>query len=112
MKRLLQLRWLGTLLAQAEDPRRGAADPAGIGASDTEALLAELRRSRAELSQLRSQIEGRAPEHRIARELADEEKELLEAEQNLLLSVDERRARAALLTARYRAAEAQVQSDA
>jgi uncharacterized protein YydD (DUF2326 family) len=110
MKRLLPLRWLGTLLTPAEDPRRG--DAALAGPSDPEAILAELRRSRAELAQLRGQIEGRTPDTRIAQELADQEHELLAAEHHLLLSVDERAARAALLTARYRAAEAEVQSDA
>jgi hypothetical protein len=70
-------------------------------------LLAELRRSRGELAQLRAQIEERAaPDNPIATDLAAEEQELLEAEQSLLLSLDERRARAALL----RAADARVRA--
>jgi hypothetical protein len=111
MKWLFRARWLRTLLAQAEDPRRGARNSAPSAPPETGALLAELRSSRAELSQLRSQIEGRAPDARIVHELADQEQELLAAEQNLLLSLDERRAQAALLEARYRAAEAQVLCD-
>ncbi len=98
--------WLGSLLAPAEDPRRGAADSASL--PDSEALLAELRRSRAELAQLRAQIEERAlPHSPIAADLAEEEHELFEAEQSLLLSLDERRARAALL----RAADARVRAE-
>ena len=97
--------WLGKLLAPAEDPRRGAADSTGL--PDAEALLAELRRSRGELAQLRAQIEGRDSGNPIAQDLAEEERELLEAEQSLLLSLDERRARAALL----RAADARVRAD-
>ena len=104
MKRRLPS-WLGNLLAPAEDPRRGAAGSAGL--PDTEALLAELRRSRGELAQLRGQIEERDSLNPIAADLAEEERELLEAEQSLLLSVDERRARAALL----RAADARVRAD-
>jgi uncharacterized protein YydD (DUF2326 family) len=97
--------WLGSLLAPAEDPRRGAADSASL--PDAEALLAELRRSRGELAQLRAQIEERDYGNPIAQDLAEEERELLEAEQSLLLSLDERRARAALL----RAADARVRAD-
>jgi uncharacterized protein YydD (DUF2326 family) len=104
MKRRLPS-WLGNLLAPAEDPRRGAADSASL--PDTEALLAELRRSRGELAQLRGQIEERDSRNPIAADLAEEERELLEAEQSLLLSLDERRARAALL----RAADARVRAD-
>ena len=110
MKKLRMPRWLGSLLAPAEDPRRGAADVAS--APDTQALLAEVRRSRDELSQLRTEIERRAPGSQLARELAEEEATLLDAEQGLLLSVDERRARLVLLTARLRAAEAHMQADA
>jgi hypothetical protein len=103
----LRLRsWLGSLLAPAEDPRRGAADLASL--PDTEALLVELRRSRSELAQLRTQIEERGISSRpIAMDLAEEENELLEAEQSLLQSLDERRARAALL----RAAEARLRAE-
>ena len=98
--------WLGNLLAPAEDPRRGAADSASL--PDAEALLAELRRSRGELAQLRAQIEERAVcSNPIAADLAEEEHELLEAEQSLLESLDERRARAALL----RAAEARLRAE-
>jgi hypothetical protein len=96
-------RWLGILLAPAEDPRRGVAAFAPPAAP--EALLAELRRSRAELSQLRSRIELDNP---VARELAEEEQSLLEVERSLLQSLDERRAQAALLEARRRTAEAEV----
>jgi allophanate hydrolase subunit 1 len=71
-----------------------------------------LQRSRAELAQLRSQIEVRATHNPLAAELADEERELLEAEHALLLSLDEGRARRALLAARLRAAEAQLRTDA
>jgi uncharacterized protein YydD (DUF2326 family) len=98
--------WLGSLLAPAEDPRRGAADSASV--PDAETLLAELRRSRSELAQLRAQIEERTTlANPIATDLAEEEHELLEAEQSLLLSLDERRARAALL----RAADARVRAE-
>jgi len=98
--------WLGNLLAPAEDPRRGAADSASF--PDVEALLVELRRSRGELAQLRAQIEERAVcSNPIAADLAEEEHELLEAEQSLLESLDERRARAALL----RAAEARLRAE-
>ena len=98
--------WLGNLLAPAEDPRRGAADSASL--PDAEALLAELRRSRGELAQLRAQIEERAvSSNPIAADLAEEEHELLEAEHSLLQSLDERRARAALL----RAAEARLRAE-
>jgi hypothetical protein len=103
-------RWLGTLLAPAEDPRRGAVSPAST--PQTEELLAELRRSRTELSQLRSQIEARDEGSPVAEELAEQEQELLAAEQSLLLLVDERRAHEALLKARHQAAEAQLQAGA
>ena len=43
----------------------------------------------------------------MAQQMADEERELLEAEQGLLLSVDENRARAALV----RAAEVRLRAD-
>jgi hypothetical protein len=67
-----------------------------------------LRRSRGELAQLRAQIEERAvSSNPIAMDLAEEEHELLEAEQSLLQSLDERRARAALL----RAAEARLRAE-
>jgi hypothetical protein len=96
-------RWLGSLLAPAEDPRRGAPPPA-----DPRMLVAELRRSRAELGRLRSEIE---PGSEVARELAEQEQALLEAERSLLQSLDEQRARAALLAARRHAAEAEVWTD-
>jgi len=102
-------RWLGSLLAPAEDPRRGAADSAPP--PDPEAVLLELRRSRAELAQLRAQIADRDRESHVAQELAQEEEALREAEKNLLISVDERRARAALLKARRRATEAELWAD-
>jgi hypothetical protein len=67
-----------------------------------------LRRSRGELAQLRAQIEERAvSSNPIAIDLAEEEHELLEAEQSLLESLDERRARAALL----RSAEARLRAE-
>ena len=91
------LRWLGSLLAPAEDPRRGAADPAGV--PDPAGLLAELQRARSELAQLRAQIEERAPGSRIAEDLATEEQELREAEESLEQAVDEHRAQAALAKA-------------
>jgi hypothetical protein len=98
--------WLGSLLAPAEDPRRGTADSASL--PDAEALLAELQRSRGELVKLRAQIEERArPDDPIVTDLAEEEHELLEAERSLLLSLDEHRARAALV----RAAEARVRAE-
>jgi len=78
----------------------------------TEELLAELRRSRGELSQLRAQIEARVQGSPLADELADQEQELVAAEQTLLLSLDERLANEALLKARYRAAEAQMEAGA
>jgi uncharacterized protein YydD (DUF2326 family) len=109
MKRIQKLRWLGKLLAPAEDPRANAAD--SVGVPDTQALLAELRRSRGELAQLRAQIENRDPQSQVAGELAEEERELIEAEQHLLRSVDEQRARAALLTARLHAADAQIRAE-
>jgi hypothetical protein len=87
-------RWLGRLLAPADDPRRAAAD--STREPDTEGLVAELRRSRRELAQLRAQIEERAPGGRIAQELANEEHELQEAEESLLLALDQARASAAL----------------
>jgi hypothetical protein len=99
-------RWLGNLLAPADDPRRGVVDEATCG--DPETLLASLRRSRAELSQLRAQISNRTGASRMLEELAHEEQALLEAEANLLVSLDERRARAALLNARRRATEAEL----
>ena len=99
-------RWLGKLLAPADDPRRGVAD--GLAAPlDAEALLPELRRSRRELAELRAAIEARAPGSSIAQQLADEEHELDEAEAALLLSLDEQRARAALL----RAADARIRAE-
>jgi hypothetical protein len=102
-------RWLGNLLAPADDPRRGVADAAR--SPDPETLLAALRRSRAELAQLRSQLAERAGADRVVAELAEEERALLEAEENLLLSLDERRARDALLKARRRATEAELWGD-
>ena len=109
MKRIQKPRWLGNLLAPAEDPRGDGVE--SVGVPDAEALLAELRHSRGELSQLRSQIEERDPQSPIARELVEEEHELTEAERTLLSSLDERRARAALLTARLHIADAQIRAD-
>ena len=71
-------------------------------------LLAELRRSRAELDGLRPRLEPSSP---VAAELAEEEHRLLEAERSLMQSLHERRARAALREARRRAADAEVLSD-
>ncbi|MBV9580170.1 MAG: hypothetical protein JO057_16405 [Chloroflexi bacterium] len=99
-------RWLGKLLAPAEDPRRVAAfEPGAL--SDVETLLAELRRSRAELARLRACVSVPG----LGRDLADQEQALIDAEHNLQQSVDERRARAALLEARRRAAEAELWAD-
>ena len=95
-------RWLGGLFAPAEDPRRGAVAPS----STPDVLLEQLRRSRGELAQLREQIATRAPDSVVAQQLADEERELAEAEACLLLQLDEERARAALL----RASEARVRA--
>jgi hypothetical protein len=106
--------WLGALLAPAEDPRRGAPQ---AGLPNTEALLAELCRSRAELAELRQQLEARAAEmppaqqERLvqqARELAEQEQELLRAEQDLCVSVEERRVQQVLEAARLRAVEAAI----
>ena len=105
------LGWLGKLLAPAEDPRRGASG-FGVGSSGVELLLADLQRSRAELAQLRARIEQHAGDGALASELAREEQMLVDAEQSLLLSQDERRARQALLDARRRAAEVEVWVDA
>jgi hypothetical protein len=99
------LRWLGSLLAPAEDPRRGAVNPAGV--PDPAGLLAELQRARAELAQLRVQIEARTPGSRIAEDLASEEQELQEAEECLSLSLDEQRAKTALA----KAAEARLRAE-
>ena len=87
-------RWLGRLLAPAEDPRRGAADPAGV--PDPAGLLADLRQARSELAQLRAHIEQRAPGAPIAQELANEEQELQDAEESLLHQLDAQQAQAAL----------------
>src|SRR5579872_2808712 len=99
-------RWLGSLLASAEDPRPPLAEVAAP--SEAEALLEALQRSRAELLELRSGLE---PESAVARDLAHEAQALLEIEANLALSLDERRARAALLRARRRATEAELLAD-
>ena len=102
-------RWLGSLLTPAEDPRpptRSAAAPV-----EAEALLAELRRSRDELAQLRSQVAKRAPESRVTVELEAEEQALLEAEASVLLAVDERRAEAALRRARRRLIDVELLAD-
>ena len=104
MKRPEFLSWLGSLLSPAEDPRRSA--PAVH--SDPESLLAEVRRSRAELAQVRSSLRH---ESSLAADLANEEAELLEVERNLLASMDERRAQEALLRARRRATEAELLVD-
>ena len=113
MKRLS--RWLGALLKPAEDPRSTA-----DAATSSQRLVAELRRSREEIGQLRRQFEARAETlsepHRErvsqqARELAEQEHELLLAEHDLTLAAEERRAQRALAAARYRAIEAQVRAD-
>jgi hypothetical protein len=104
MKRLALKRLLGSLLSPAEDPRGGRSAPA-----DPAALLAELQRSRSELAELR---EALAPESAIALQLADEEEALREAERNLIGSMNEERARAAVLRARRRATEAELLSGA
>ncbi len=109
MKRIQKPRWLGNLLAPAEDPRRDGVELVGV--PDTQALLAELRHSRGELAQLRGQIEARDPQSPIARELVEEQRELIEAEQMLLSALDERRARAVLLAARLQIADAQMRAD-
>jgi len=88
------VRWLGRLLAPAEDPRRwqpAAASPAASGG----ALLAELRRVRLELAGLRQQVAS----PQLAEELAETEQELLDAEHSVQLSLDEGRVREVLLRA-------------
>ncbi len=94
--------WLGALLAPAEDPRSSAA------VVPVDVLVAELRRSRRELAELRELIQARDAASAVAERLADEERELVEAEGALLLEEDERRAQAALL----RAADARVRAEA
>jgi anion-transporting ArsA/GET3 family ATPase len=90
-------RWLGSLFTPADDPRRGVA--LSMRTTRIDRLLDELRASRNELAQLRAQIEGRAPSTVIAHQLAEEERELAEAESSLLEQLDEQRARAALIRA-------------
>ena len=97
-------RWLGTLLAPAEDPRRGRFPEADSASADPEALLAELRRSRTDLAALRARL---SPSSTVSVELAEEEQALQAAERGLEQSLDERRARAVLLEARRRAADAE-----
>ncbi len=137
-------RWLGALLAPAEDPR-GQVQQAPPSAGD---LLADLRRSRAELAALREQLEatlartspspldsegssspspldktplpegeggtlregsGRLREQ--LRELAEQELELLHAEQRLGVSIEARRAEEVLERARRAALEAELHAD-
>jgi len=105
MKRLP--RWLGSLLSPAEDPRRGGAE-ASAPPADPRALLASLQSSRAELTRLGESLETNSP---LAAELQAEEEALLEAERSLVSSMDEQRARAALLKARRRAIEAELLAD-
>jgi hypothetical protein len=85
-----------------------------------DALVAELRRSRAEIAQLRLDFQSRAealpPESRErallqVEELAEQERELLEAEHSLTLAAEERRAQEVLAAARYRAVEARLRSE-
>lgn len=95
--------WLGSLLSPAEDPRREMPAP-----SDQDVLLDELRRSRAELAQLRANLGADTP---VGRQLESEEQSVLEAERNLVASMNEQRAREALLRARRRATEAELLSD-
>ncbi len=96
-------RWLGGLLSPAEDPR-----PESSPGSNIETLLEDLRRSRAELAQVRANLDSQST---VAKQLESEEEALVEAEQNLLDSLNEQRARAALLRARRRATEAELLSD-
>ena len=96
-------RWLGSLLSPAEDPRPGL--PAG---SSVEALLDDLRRSRTELAQFRANLDPHSP---VAKQLESEEAALVDAEQNLRQSMNEQRARAALVRARRHATEAELLSD-
>jgi hypothetical protein len=100
-------RWLGKLLSPAEDPYRGVA-ASSSELSDSETLLDELRRSRSELAQLLTDIQARSPESALARELAQQEQALRDAEHNLRASLDERRAQAVLREARRKAAEAEL----
>jgi hypothetical protein len=111
------VRLLGALLRPADDPRVAADGSAALG---NDALVAELRRSRAEIAQLRLEFEARAqllpPERRQramqqVEELAEQERELLEAEHSLTLAAEERRAQQVLAEARYRAVEARLRSD-
>ena len=105
--------WLGALLAPAEDPRL-LAQPAS---PDTARLLADLRRSRSELAELRSRLETQAADlqpterNRVEeqiQEIALQEQDLLRAEQSLSLSVDEQRAQKVLEQARLRTVEAEL----
>ena len=96
-------RLLGSLLAPADDPRRGVALPSS---TNPDVLLDELRRSRDEVAAIRAHIQARDVESSIAQQLADEELELAEAEEALLLQLDEERARAALI----RATEARIRA--
>ncbi len=96
-------RWLGGLLSSAEDPR-----PQMPATSNVEALLEDLRRSRTELAHLETMLDAESP---MRKQLESEEAALLEAEQNLVESMNEQRARAALLRARRRATEAELLSD-
>ena len=105
MKRLP--RWLGSLLSPAEDPRRGGAE-ASAPPADPGALLASLQSSRAELTRLRESLDANSP---LLAELTSEEDALLEAERSLASSMNEQRARAALLRARRRALEAELLAD-
>src|SRR5215208_6273842 len=91
-------RWLGALLAPADDPRpRQSMPEERVGSADADALLGELRRSRDELSSVRHSLQARLDEtpepqrERLElqlRELAAEEQQLLQAEHNLRLAVD------------------------
>ena len=97
--------WLGSLLSPAEDPR---CELASKSDANVEVLLSDLRRSRTELAQLRANLDSHS---QISRQLESEEQALLEAEQTLMESMNEQRARAALLRARRRATEAELLSD-
>ena len=105
MKRLP--RWLGSLLAPAEDPRTGGAERSAPP-TDPQTLLASLQSSRAELARIRKSLGAESP---LLKELAAEEGALQEAEDALVQSMDEHRARAALLRARRRAVEAELLAD-
>jgi hypothetical protein len=102
-------RWLGALLTPAEDPRGWAAPPPP-GAADV--LLADLRRSRAELAQLSERLAQSGESHEAwLRELREQEQDLLAAELRLGQAIDQRLAAEALERARRTALEAELHVD-